>query len=353
MQDTVVARVAMWSAWQPEREMFFNSFLLTQDGGNVAVDPLEPDDATLAAIERAGGIAWIVVTNRDHERGARDLARRFGAKIVASELDAPLLSGPVDRTVRDGDDVGGARVVALDGHKTHGEFALHLADRKTIVVGDAIWGKPVGALTMMPDDKLADPARAALSLRKLAALRPDSLLLGDGACIFGCATAALWAMLEARPDVYVNKFGRDEFVWRDWPGEPEPYAGGQTAEIGDYIGAEKLGYRLLRLPPGTASCPMHWHLAEEELFVVTRGAVRLEHRGGQLALREGDYVCFPTRSQGAHKLVNDSSEPCEVLMVANTDAHDVCWYPHSRKVLIEATGTMLRDHPELEYFDGE
>jgi len=74
---------------------------------------------------------------------------------------------------------------------------------------------------------------------------------------------------------------------------------------------------------------------------------------GRVQLREGDYVAFPTSPEGAHKLVNESSEHCEILMIANTDARDVCSYPDSRKVLVEARDLMVRDNPVLDYFDGE
>ena len=74
---------------------------------------------------------------------------------------------------------------------------------------------------------------------------------------------------------------------------------------------------------------------------------------GEIALREGDYVAFPTHAGGAHKIVNRTEGSCELLLIANTEPHDVCTYPDSHKVLIERSGLMLRDHPVLEYFDGE
>jgi uncharacterized cupin superfamily protein len=74
---------------------------------------------------------------------------------------------------------------------------------------------------------------------------------------------------------------------------------------------------------------------------------------GDFALRGGDYIAFPTRPSGAHKIVNDSREPCEILMIANVEDREVCYYPDSRKLLIDPGGTILRDHPVLDYFDGE
>jgi hypothetical protein len=42
-----------------------------------------------------------------------------------------------------------------------------------------------------------------------------------------------------------------------------------------------------------------------------------------------------------------------VLIVANIDEGDACFYPDSKKVLVEATGLIVRSEPELDYFDGE
>ena len=353
MQRTIVPGVAMWSLWQPDRNVFFNSFFIETPDGNLVIDPLAASEADLVEIESHGGIAWIAITNRDHERGARALTARFDAKLATSVLEAELLSGPVDRTFEDGALFCGARVVALDGLKTPGEFALHLREREAVVVGDALWGDPAGSLRLMPDEKLGDPPRAVLSLRRLGALAPQHLLVGDGACIFGDARRAIWACLEARRDVYANRMNVDEAEWEDGsPDEPALYRA-SAFDIGRAIGAEKLGYQLGRLEPGSSFCPEHWHAAEEELFIILDGAATLTGPRGTWPVRRGDMIAFPTRPSGSHKIVNDSKASCTFLAVANTDVNDVCVYPNSEKILIEATGQMLRARPQLEYFDGE
>lgn len=355
MQPCVVPGFAMWSVWQPDRNLYFNSFFVEVPaalGGNLAIDPLPLTDADAREIEARGGIAWIAITNRDHERDARALAKRFGAKLAASAREAELLSGPVDRELADGESLGAAVVVELDGLKTPGEFALFFADRQTVVLGDAMWGSPAGALRLMPDEKLADPRVAALSLRRIAALRPEHLLVGDGACVFGDATRVLWAALDARNIPEMRTINRNVASWKRWGGERPAFAS-ESFEVGDWIGAERLGYRLTRLSPGIASAPLHWHTAEEELFVVLAGSATLIGPAGRTALRAGDFVAFPTAPHGAHKVVNESNEPCEILMIANIDRGDVCSYPDSKKLLVEATGLIVRDRPDLDYWDGE
>jgi len=351
MQKTILDGVRMWSVWQPGVNMFFNSYFIAGEQGNVVTDPLTLSDADAAEIEELGGLAWIVLTNRDHERNAAEIAQKFGAKIAASAADAPLLSMNVDRALENGEVLGGARVVTFEGLKTPGEIALHFREKGAAIVGDALWGDVAGSLRLGP--KLADSAKAALSLRRLAALRPDHLLLGDGDSIFGGAVQALWKCLEACSDVYVNRANLDELPWSgDRPNAHQPYDA-SWVDVDFFVGAEKLGYRVARLAPGKAFCPLHWHDAEEELFVVLGGEPTLVTPRGNWKLRTGDYVAFPTRASGAHKVVNESSAPCEILMVSNVAANEACHYPDSKKVLVDPIGLMVRDHPALDYYDGE
>jgi len=352
VQPTIITGVWIWSVWQPERNLAFNSFFIAGPEGNLAIDPLPLTDADAREIAARGGLAWVVVTNRDHERDARAIAARFGAKIAASAPDVALLAGPVDRALAHGDEIGGARVIGLHGFKTPGECALYFADLGTVVVGDALWGAPAGALSLMPDEKLADPRGAALSLRAVAAVHPRHVLVGDGACVFGNATAEVWKTLDARALPEMRVINVDDAVWRTWPDEPSGF-GGSTFEVGDFIGSEKLGYRVARIEPGAAFCPLHWHTLEEEVFYVMRGTATLVTPHGSTCVRAGDFVHFPTTPVGAHKVSNESSEPCDILMVACNDLDDICSYPDSQKVLVDRRGLMLRDHPDLDYYDGE
>ncbi len=332
--------------------MYFNSFFIARPDGNLAIDPLPLSDADAAEIEARGGLAWVVVTNRDHERDARAIASRFGAKIAATAPDVAMLSGPVDRALEPGDLIGGGRVIELHGFKTPGECALHFADLEAVVLGDALWGSPAGSLRLMPDEKLADPKRAALSLRAVAATWAKHLLVGDGACIFGNAKAEIWKALDARgiPEMRVTNV--DDAIWKA-SSDGQRGFDASMFEVGDILGAEKLGYRIARIEAGSAFCPLHWHTAEEELFIVLRGAATLVTPNGRIAIRAGDYLQFPTAPNGAHKVLNESEEPCEIFMISNTDHDDVCSYPDSHKVLVDRRDLMLRDSPELDYYDGE
>ena len=351
MRKTVAPGVWSWSRWQPDRGLDFNGFFVETPEGNLVVDPIEPDDQTLTEL-RERGVAAVVVTNRDHERSTAAVVTATGALVIASALDAPLLTHRVDRTVEPGEIVYGWTVLGLDGFKTAGEIVLYEKARRTAIVGDALWGTPAGALTLMPDAKLADPDRAVLSARTLRTYSIDHLLVGDGACVFGNALDVIGAMLDARDNVFVNRINLfDEVPYLKDDG-PAPFTG-TWADAGRLIGAQKLGYGAIRLARGEAVCPYHWHTREEELFVVMRGTPTLRTPRGTVVLRPGDCVAFSADARGAHKLWNDADEHALVLMIANTDAGDACFYPDSHKFVVEATGTLVRDNPQLDYFDGE
>jgi len=352
MRQTVVPGVWFWSRWQPDRALDFNGFFVESANGNLVVDPIEPGDALLDDL-RARGVATIVVTNRDHERATAAVVGATGAQVIASALDAPTLTVSVDRTVVPGDVVHGWTVLGLDGFKTPGEIVLYDRARRTAIVGDALWGTPAGALTLMPDAKLADPARAALSARALRARKLEHLLVGDGACIFGNAHAVIGAMLDARDGVAVNRINVfDEVPLEREAGDPPPFTP-LWGEVGRYIGAERLGYAVMNLARGESLCPYHWHTREEELFVVMAGTPTLRTSRGSFGLRAGDCVAFTTDPRGAHRISNEGDEAAIVLAIANTDGGDVCYYPDSRKFVVESTGTLVRELPQLDYFDGE
>ena len=350
MQPTIVPGVATYSRWQPDKAMFFNSWFVQGAGGTMLVDPLEPDAGDLAYID-AHELTAIVITNRDHERAAAFFAERYGAPVIASLPDANEMSVAVAQTLAHGETLFGWRAVFFEGFKTPGEFALFHPPTRAAVTGDAFWGAPAGSLRLMPDEKLADPAQAALSARRLLSLGVKHLLVGDGMPIYHHAWDALVTMLDARMGVLTRRVNIDELTFEHDSGPGNFVAG--FAEVGLTIGASKLGYALGRLNKGDVYCPYHWHTREEEAFVVLSGAPTLRTPQGSFALRRGDVIAFPTGPEGAHKLSNENDEPATLMLIANTDPGDACFYPDSRKHVVEAAGVLVRSEPQLDYYDGE
>ena len=352
MQKLNIDDIYMWSVWQPDRNLFFNSFFIRRPDGNIVVDPMfwHPDDGGQMA--DMGGVSLVVVTNRDHQRHARDLAEEFGAKIAAGEKDAPLLAEPVDQVLRDGDrPFDGAEIIQLEGLKSPGEIAIALRGSKAAIVGDALWGDPAGAVRLVPDEKLTDPKAAVLSLRRLWGLRLQTLLVGDGACIFGDADRIIGDYLQSRADVYVNRVNVDEVKSVPYP--PVGDYAASAREIGNLIGARRLGYWVVDVPPGKKFCPLHSHQLEEEMFFVLDGEPTIRTPRAEFVCRKGDIISFPTGDAGTHQLINKSNKSCTVLMLGNDEPEEVAYYPDSKKVLARGRRLRVRAEPVLDYYDGE
>ena len=333
----------MWSAWQPDHGMNFNSYVFERGDGCVAVDPLPLDPSTMDAIAALGGVHTVVITNEDHVRGTAALRKRFDARVIEA--------------VNDGEEVfPGAYAIHIPHGKSE-EFALHLPAAKAAVVGDAFIGAPAGSLSLFAQDKLQNPRLLPFALRRLWALQLDALLLCDGQPIFSGADEAIGALLEAHAGPEIYRINVNDLRYVNDP-EPALYAA-EDAEIGLLIGARKLGYRLAKIPPGKAFCPMHWHVGSEEFFYVVEGTPSLRMRSGMLQCKPGDFIAFPTGERGAHQLRNDSSEPVLVLLVGIEEqalGMEACFYPDSDKVGLWTTRErlrMVRSSPDLDYYDGE
>lgn len=336
--------------------MDFNSFLFCTPEGNVAVDPLALEADQLEQIVALSGLSWIVLTNRDHVRSAAVLRDRFGARIATSEQEAPSLGIPVDRVLHDGEVAfPGAVVVALEHQKTPGEFALHLAEYAALVVGDALIGSPAGALSFLPDERYADVMQTVLALRRLWALKPEILLLGDGMPLWRGATLAIGALLFARGGLAINRINLAE-VPRERFASPDGTFRSEDADVDPLIGGEHLGYQVVTLEPGARFCPLHAHFREEELFFVIEGAPSIRTERETLRCRAGDFIAFPVGREHAHQLLNEGAEPASVLLIGAAQSEEIVYYPDSDKLSARYAPDArfrVRASPQLEYFDGE
>ena len=68
MQE-IVPDVFTWSRLSERHGYTFNGHLVRQPGGNLCIDPVEPEEAELDHLLRLGA-ARILLTNRNHTRAA-------------------------------------------------------------------------------------------------------------------------------------------------------------------------------------------------------------------------------------------------------------------------------------------
>lgn len=206
MKRLLLENFYSWSVFSEARQIDFNGHLWVRDGGNVVIDPVAVSEPDLAQLKQLGGATVIVVTNRDHARMTESLRQETGAEVVAHEDDADSFAFPVDRTVVEGDEVvPGMEVVHFREGKSPGEIALVWRQLRAAFISDLVWGGPSGAFSFLPDEKLADPPRAALEVRKLLAYPEiETILVGDGHSIFGDARERLLECLVARDDIWLT-----------------------------------------------------------------------------------------------------------------------------------------------------
>ncbi len=338
-----------WSVFNEDRQIDFNGHLWVREEGNVLFDPVPMIESDLAQLDRLGGAAWIVVTNRDHEREAGAFRERTGARVIAHEADAAALAASVDRPVREEEILPGLQAVHLEHGKSQGEIALYWPEREVILAGDLVVGAPVGRLSLLADEKLADSPAAALECRKLLALDFDAMLVGDGHSLVTGAREQLLRCLEGRTDIHINQIHPDDLPWVPYF-DREGYRW-ESKDLDPLVGARRLGYQMIRLPPGQSTYPLHLHHFGEELFVVLQGECTLHSDRGSWTVRAGTCIACPPGPRGTHKFTNESAADCVLLAVGEQIPHDVCEYPDSDKVGLRAG--RFRKRNSVGYWDGE
>jgi glyoxylase-like metal-dependent hydrolase (beta-lactamase superfamily II) len=174
-----------WSAFDPERNVDFNSIAWVRAEGNVLIDPLPLSEHDWKHLQSLGGAAYIVITNSDHLRDAQEIALKTGAQIAGPQAEEATFPVRCDRWLKEGDEVvPGLQVLELHGSKTPGELALLLEDL-TLITGDLVRAHRANALMLLPEAKLRDKEAAIASVQRLADLEHiETVLVGDGWSIF-------------------------------------------------------------------------------------------------------------------------------------------------------------------------
>jgi len=195
-----------------------NAYVLVEDDGLTLVDCGYPGscETILRSLSGTGhsasDIRRLVITHADidHMGSLADLRRRTGAEVLAHALEHDVIAGrkrrqwgtgpegkllafayqvllrtgrinleaaTVDGTLNDGQSCGGSwQVVHTPGH-TPGHIALYEPGQRVLITGDAL-GQRRGALRGPKPMYAANIKEAVSSVRKLAELRPETLLFG-------------------------------------------------------------------------------------------------------------------------------------------------------------------------------
>jgi glyoxylase-like metal-dependent hydrolase (beta-lactamase superfamily II) len=174
-----------WSEFNPERNIDFNSVLWAREDGNIIIDPVALTAHDLNHIKELGKVSWIIITNSDHIRDAKNIQQLTGAKLAAPQGEKDAFSIPCDRFLSDGDElVSGLRTIELQGSKTPGELCL-LLDDSILITGDLIRAHQPHQLMILPQKKLMNFEAAKKSVSRLLEFQGiQTILVGDGWSLF-------------------------------------------------------------------------------------------------------------------------------------------------------------------------
>lgn len=109
-------------------------------------------------------------------------------------------------------------------------------------------------------------------------------------------------------------------------------------------------------PPGMRLAPKHYHMLEEEHALILEGQATLLFGDERYEMKAGDYVAFPAGQKIGHSFLNSGPDPCSYLMIGERNPNDVCVYPDSNKVGVNALRTerSIFDMSAVRnYLDGE
>jgi glyoxylase-like metal-dependent hydrolase (beta-lactamase superfamily II) len=175
-----------------------------------------------ASLPAPNGITHVILTHAhaDHIGGAAGIVTHMSAEVICSATERPYVEGKslahascswlsrgvltlshyltqrrvapvrVDRTVTEGDDICGLRVLSVPGH-TPGQIALVHEEDRVVLCGDALFNVR-GSIGYDPTPMLTvDPARAAASLEQIARLGLPDVAPSHGPAILGDAPARI------------------------------------------------------------------------------------------------------------------------------------------------------------------
>ena len=183
---------------------FVSAYVLVRGTEIAIVDTGTPGNlGRFADVIQSAGLGWsdvnhVILTHHhgDHVGWTdRDFGAATAATVYAGELDIPQIVAPQPlQSVLDGDEVFGMQIIGTPGH-TPGHISVYDPVGSLLVAGDALNTGENGVEGANPRFT-ADMAAANASIRKLATLSYESLVVGHGDPIETGASEAVAALAD-------------------------------------------------------------------------------------------------------------------------------------------------------------
>ncbi|MEZ4750640.1 MAG: hypothetical protein R3B54_08440 [Bdellovibrionota bacterium] len=173
-----------WSRLSPEKGYDFNGTVLIANQNAVLIDPVPMEESQWEALTSQYTPIAVLLTNKDHERAAFELAERAKVDVWIHEADADKLRGNPQQRFKNYDRLPLGIVPIHLGHlKSPGECAFYWKPESgdgVLILGDALIGNPAGELNLLPPEKVPERKLAIEALSALQRFDFESLLVGDG-----------------------------------------------------------------------------------------------------------------------------------------------------------------------------
>jgi uncharacterized cupin superfamily protein len=118
----------------------------------------------------------------------------------------------------------------------------------------------------------------------------------------------------------------------------------------------RVGVAIEKLAPGKQSSPAHYHIFEEEHVYLLGGTLTVRIGADTYEMKAGYYVCFPAGQKAGHSFMSSGTGSSSYLMIGERNPNDVCVYPDSNKIGVNALRTKdsIFDMSGVRnYLDGE
>ena len=98
-----------------------------------------------------------------------------------------------------------------------------------------------------------------------------------------------------------------------------------------------MGFHLIEVPIGLATCAFHRHLCEEECIYTLEGTGKARIGATVLQVEAVDFIAYPAGGQ-AHDLRNTGSNILKCIIVGQRPDFDIVDYPVQARRLCRANG---------------
>lgn len=125
---------------------------------------------------------------------------------------------------------------------------------------------------------------------------------------------------------------------------------GGIADTGLWGGGHPFDLQQRRVPAGRAVCPRHAHTVQWELFIALEGEADVRSGDETHRVRAGHVFLQPPGT--AHQIRNAGEGDFSFYVIADNPRADSCFYPESKKWMLDPQGVVFR-MSETDYYDGE